>query len=231
MAIVTRMQDIIAHADSIIEDDINTILRQIVGDMESEIKVKLPLILGRSSIYAEITTEGTDLNTQIGIPAAEAQAKFKGVFEILSKPFVSFEECRVRNGVISGGILMVGIVAADFLDVIKSDFAKYITPPNKKRNRESYELSWFEWITTSEKYDGIMVLDYVIKFTDGNGRLAAYSRTGNAIMLPKDDGMWTLPPEYAGTTNNNWITQVLEVEAGNVIRFLNDVVAKYMDMR
>ena len=50
----------------------------------------------------------------------------------------------------------------------------------------------------------ILIKNYTVKFGPNNR-----SRTGFAIMVGSDEN-WRVPPEFAGTKTNNWITRALE---------------------
>jgi len=50
----------------------------------------------------------------------------------------------------------------------------------------------------------IIVRNYRVKM--GSNRA---SRTGMAIMVESPGDSWRVPPEFAGTSNNNWVTRAL----------------------
>ena len=84
------------------------------------------------------------------------------------------------------------IVAANDEDALKQ-FKQY----------KGTDLNWLEWLLLFG--NKTIIRDYVVEFGD-NPR----SRTGRAVMKGVKSGKWGVPPEFAGTKNNNWITRAIE---------------------
>jgi hypothetical protein len=62
-------------------------------------------------------------------------------------------------------------------------------------------LPWLEWLLL--KGNSIIVRNYNVKYGQ-NPR----SRSGDAIMIDSTSS-WRVPPEFAGTTRDNWTTRAL----------------------
>lgn len=67
-------------------------------------------------------------------------------------------------------------------------------------------VDWLNWLL----YRGtdIVVADHSILYSRDAGREFPTSRSGQAIMIPL--GSYSVPPEYAGTENDNWLTKAMD---------------------
>jgi len=63
-------------------------------------------------------------------------------------------------------------------------------------------LPWLKWLL--ERGDDIIIQNYFVKYDEFN---PGVSRTGLAIMIKGQGKFFRIPPEYAGTEENNFITQ------------------------
>lgn len=98
---------------------------------------------------------------------------------------------------ISAG-LNIQMIKSKWEDVLGSSAAVVTTDKGQ-------ELHWLQWLLTEG--DKIIVREYDVSYNIPQGMK---SRSGQAVMIGKKRGRWRVPPEYSGTTNNNFITRALE---------------------
>jgi len=195
------------------KDISNTILDAIISYMKpkiptivSNIKSKLPNII-KSFIVNEPeyqSLKSGKLRYEFGIPDVSVVDTivdfWSNNFTVVSKPIAK------KNNQIFYS-LSISMIRQNFNDVLSlSDSIVYDSV-------SGITLPWLEWLLL----DGgkIIVKNYEVKM-GSNPR----SRTGMAVMIESKKN-WRVPPEFAGTIRNNWITRAIDNinnEITNVIR-------------
>jgi hypothetical protein len=80
-------------------------------------------------------------------------------------------------------------------------------------------LPWLEWLLL---YGGkIIVRDYRVKMGSNNR-----SRTGMAVMVESSGSNWRVPTEFAGTSNNNWVTRAINKIDNKILDILETELEK-----
>ena len=195
------------------KDISNTILDAIISYMKpkiptivSNIKSKLPNII-KSFIVNEPeyqSLKSGKLRYEFGIPDVSV---VDTIVDFWSNNFtvVSKHIAKKNNQIFYS--LSISMIRQNFNDVLSlSDSIVY-------DNVSGITLPWLEWLLL----DGgkIIVKNYEVKM-GSNPR----SRTGMAVMIESKKN-WRVPPEFAGTISNNWITRAIDNinnEITNVIR-------------
>lgn len=89
----------------------------------------------------------------------------------------------------------IGMVASDYGDVLALSEASVT-------DVKGYSLPWLNWLLLQG--GKIIVRNYSVEL----GPFST-SRTGGAIMRPSSTN-WRVPPEFAGTLTNNWVTRAID---------------------
>jgi hypothetical protein len=89
----------------------------------------------------------------------------------------------------------IGMVASDYADVLSLTEASVI-------DIKGYSLPWLDWLLLQG--GKIIVRDYSVEL----GPFST-SRSGGAIMKASNTN-WRVPPEFAGTITNNWVTRAID---------------------
>lgn len=113
----------------------------------------------------------------------------------------------IGSRIYSGGYT-IEISRADFQDVLSIPDASFTTLNN-------IVVPWLNWLLFAG--DSPVVIGYVLQLDPNNTQ---NSRTG-AIMVRKPGSSWSIPSEYAGTINNNFIIRALlplEDEIDSILR-------------
>lgn len=104
------------------------------------------------------------------------------------------------------------------LKMIKKDFSDLLSIGSSSFTSEKgSEIDWLRWLLLEG--DSIIISDYM--FILGPNRA---SRTGMGIMKPSSSRSWRVPPEYAGSINNNWITRGLDSASQKIDQFLQRLI-------
>lgn len=110
-----------------------------------------------------------------------------------------------------------GIKAGIKLQMVKSDFADLLSLGSASFDTEKgTRLDWLKWLLTEG--DTIIISNYEFL-------LGSYpnSRTGLGIMRQFGGSGWRVPPEYAGTVKNNWITRAIDSASQSIESALQSV--------
>lgn len=120
---------------------------------------------------------------------------------------------KITNSGISGGF-RIDAINSNFEDVLSGDNAIIVDSLSGK------VVPWLQWLLL----DGgkILVRDYEVRIGPNNR-----SRTGMAIMIESDKN-WRMPPEFAGTVSNNWITRALENIDDELTNHIQKEIEKYI---
>lgn len=96
------------------------------------------------------------------------------------------------------------------IQMIKKDFSDLLTlGASTLTTEKGDQLNWLQWLLLEG--DSIIVSDHIFIFGP-----SPFSRTGMGLMRESVGGFWRVPPEYAGSINNNWITRAID-SASSVI--------------
>lgn len=118
----------------------------------------------------------------------------KNIFVGVSPFYVS------GNGL--GGGLSIGISRRDMSDILTLPEGKFVS-------EGQHEIPWLRWLLTA----GDTIVVFAHHFQAGS-----VGRTGLGHMVQR--GGWTVPPAFAGTIENNWITRSLTTLGNTVNRIL-----------
>jgi hypothetical protein len=113
---------------------------------------------------------------------------------------------------VSGGIT-VNIIKSNDLSGVINDASAYV-----KDTDRGYSLPWLEWLAL--KGGEILVKNYSIDVKNTKN-----SRSGMAIMVSSSDS-WRVPPAFAGTEDNNWITRALSTTISNITKSIQTHIEK-----
>lgn len=118
-----------------------------------------------------------------------------------------------KSGKLNGG-LKITAIQGDYKDVENLPYSSYTAKPSGKL------IEWLKWLLESGTQ--VLIQDYGITFDIDEGGFVGKifrSRSGEALMISPEVtfGMkplnsvfqWSVPPEYAGTQENNWVTRAL----------------------
>lgn len=100
------------------------------------------------------------------------------------------------------------MIRADFSDVLYADFASV------QDTLRGYSLPWLQWLLLEG--NKTIIKNHEVVF--GPNRA---SRTGFAIMKPSNRS-WRVPPEFAGTQTNNWITRAIDSASPQIYSILEE---------
>lgn len=140
---------------------------------------------------------GGQLQAELGVP--DSDLKLDSLIRIWARSIdikLSPAKRSSRNG-ITGGFVLTAI-KADYSDVLSTDDAIYTTSNNQV-------IEWLRWLLLEG--DRRIIRGYQI-----GGDLHNKSRTGLGRLMwaSKQGRSWGVPPQFAGTKNNNFVTRTID---------------------
>lgn len=210
IAIVSPALYIEKEINKIIIREFNDILAKIIPGIEEDINTNLKPLFEESETFKEMTTELSNLNVEIGIPANEAKIKWFGIFDILANQIqIKLNKLHLVGNKIDGGIV-AEIIESDFKEIIDSNFGSFIT-------EKGFELKWQEWLLIDG--DSIIIADHHVRLVNPlKPSKYFFSRTGGAIMVKR--GTWKVPTVHKGTIDDNWITRIVQTYFSFIEKFI-----------
>ena len=149
------------------------------------------------------------LKAELGIPNSDA--RIMAVIDTwVNNIFVT-----VKTGTTPLLLIDIGIIKEDYSDVLSLPQAQY----TYKSKRGQGEIPWLRWLLLEG--DKRIITRY--EFSN-NPR---GSRTGMGIMKKKEKGSWQVPPEFSGTSVDNFATRAL----GNIGNIIDKIVERAIRSR
>lgn len=200
------------ESDSVIRSKILNSIRDAMDQSMkiclNKIKNKIPLEV-KDALISEpeyLSLVGGKLKYEMGIPA---KSYVDNIIDIwISNIVVSYTGLTVGPQGVKGSIKL-DMIKSSYEDVLSGDGAVIMDSVS------GAALPWLEWLLL---YGGkIIVRNYRVQFGPNNR-----SRTGMAIMVESNNSNWRVPPEFAGTSNNNWATRALQRVDNKILNILQE---------
>lgn len=111
------------------------------------------------------------------------------------------------------------ITAEITINMIKSDFGTLGANAGTYVSEGGSEIDWLNWLL----YEGnnSVVIGYKYKPV-----VSPKSRTGKGIMIKGEGNIFRVPPEFAGTSDDNWITRGVDAALPQIQDYFNKIVKK-----
>ena len=150
-----------------------------------------------------------DLRGEFGIPnGLEVDFVKSIVLTIANNIQLDFYPIKLTGSSLSGGFTFY-VAQEDFADILSLSEATITTD-------KAQILPWLEWLLLQG--NKIIISEHKLKFSPAN------SRSHSFIMVQDTGSFWSVPPQFAGTIKDNWITRALE----DNIKAIQTIVATEM---
>lgn len=190
---------------------LKALLPQVINFMNKvvdTIKTELPTIvrnaITNSPEYNSIL--GGNLKYQFGI--ADSSSKLNGLINIWTNNInIEYIKPSISSGQIKSK-LSAQMIKADYSDVLGTEYS------NMTDTQRGYSLPWLQWLLLEGNQ--VIIPESVIVLGPNSN-----SRTGYAVMRPSKTGFWRVPPEFAGTSQDNWLTRAINDATPQINNLLN----------
>lgn len=146
------------------------------------------------------------LKAEFGLPDSDSRVNF--ILEFWRNIQVTYYPVKIKNNSTLSANFIINMIKSDFSDILSLGASTFTT-------EKGSELNWLEWLLLFGNQT--IIKDYEVVL-GSNPR----SRTGLAVMKGVISGKWSVPSEFAGTVNNNWITRSIDSVDGEINKLLLD---------
>ena len=183
---------------------------QIQNMIEEEIKRQLQLRVSQAGKRMERELRSLFQNTIRNTPAYESliSGQLRDEFGLIAPDrklgrivrrwmsTIKVEVGRIKfSGDEAKSVITIRGVEGDWQDVLSLQEARQLT-------EKGQELEWLQWLLIEG--DKVIIRDYHIELAQSDKK----GRAGRYIMAPR--GRWSVPSQYSGTANNNFVTQAID---------------------
>lgn len=178
-----------------------------------QVEIKLRRILKKVLMESPefVSVSRGQLQAEFGLP--DGGARMVQIIDTwVNSITVSISKALVVGGSIKAS-LKISAIERDWSDVLSLPAARLIT-------EKGAVLPWLEWLLTSGTR--IIIREYDVSMTTR----ARSSRTGRAIMVKGRTKRWRVPPEFSGTTRNNFVTRAVESVEKQVLEIMKQEIRK-----
>lgn len=184
--------------------DVNTYFQKVFDKCKNNISSIISQAIAASPEYQSI--QSGKLQYEFGLP--DSGSRLSEILAVIQQNItVEYNKPQISKNIIIGSF---------DLNMIPSDYSNLLSLSSAVLTTEKgSQLEWLKWLLLFG--DKTIIKEYVVKI-GSNPR----SRTGNAIMVGQTSGRWSVPVEFAGTKNNNWITRAIDSVNNDVVELLNN---------
>jgi hypothetical protein len=176
-----------------ITDKMNSAISRAIPSIQSEVTLLVLEAINRSDEV--ISMRSGKLRYELGF--INPDYFINGLLNAISKDIkVKNVKLHKRGNSIAGGIQIL-IVPGDYSSLLGIPEASYRSGIN--------EVPWLRWLLLEGT--SVVVSDYHIEYGSG-GKFDLRSRTKRALMVPNES--YSVPSEYSGTDEDNFITRAIE---------------------
>jgi hypothetical protein len=153
------------------------------------------------------------LRSELGVP--DADSKIEQIFGAWSNNLlVQNRPLSIKGSGLSGGF-SINIIKSDFSDILSLPAAVVVD------STSGSIIPWLQWLLIEGNQ--ILIRDYKLRMGP-NSR----SRTGNAIMVSSTKDNWRVPPQFAGTINNNWVTRAIDRLDDSILTYIEKELERHI---
>ena len=184
-----------------LKPQVNNYFKKVVSSIKQPILEIITKAITNSPEYVSLLSG--DLKYEFGLP--DSDERLSSILKFWQKLYIDTDAIKISGDQLVGSFSLK-MIPSDFSDVLNSSAAVLVT--EKKQS-----LNWLEWLLLFGNQT--IIKDYTVEF-GSNPR----SRTGQAVMRGVRNGKWSVPSQYAGTLNDNWITRAIdsvEVDINNIL--------------
>lgn len=198
-----KIQNVMLSAFSLF---INKKLRANSSKFVNRISARIPSWIREQPEVHSLLEEGVpgSLNAQFGLVQGQAERFVDKIIEIITQSvLISFTDLD-RN---FKGSVSFTYLPKTFAELIHLEEGSTVS-------EKGAVLDWSNWLLLAG--DQTIVTSYHYLAKEGVGR------SEGGIMVPK--GVWRVPPQYSGTSTNNFITRAFEGRDAEIQELLKDLL-------
>lgn len=184
--------------------EVNTYFQKVFDQCKNNINSIISQAISASPEYQSL--QSGQLQYEFGLP--DSGSRLSEILSAIQQNItVKYNKPQISKNMIMGSFEL-NMIPSDYSNLLSLSSAVLVT-------EKGSQLEWLKWLLLFG--DKTIIKEYVVQIGP-NPR----SRTGNAVMVGQTSGRWSVPAEFAGTKNNNWITRAIDSVNNDVVELLNN---------
>lgn len=184
--------------------EIDRYLHRVLADIKLPIQNIIATSIKDSPEYKSLIDNAGKLRGALGV--VDAQSKLEIIIDKWKSDVgIGYDPPTNVGGKIRAGFSLQ-VIRGDYADVINLAVSKFTSENN-------YLVPWLEWLLLAGQ--SRVVQNYVIEY--GN---SVRSRTGLAVMRKHPSGGFSVPSEYSGTDEDNFVTRALDKASNEILELI-----------
>jgi hypothetical protein len=180
-----------------------------INRIRDDISINIVKFLQETATYESLVFG--ELALHFGLPVRDRQQRIDAILNTVGRNIeIEYRPIKVvgKNFITN---LQIGVLIKYFVDILSMSEAYVYTS-------KGYELPWLEWLLL--RGDAIIVSNHEIKFFENKGR------SGNAIMIKNNAGIWRVPIQYSGTIGSNWLIRAFTDNINGFLSIIENVLKR-----
>jgi hypothetical protein len=182
--------------------EINKYLKGVFDKVKPQIINIVTNSIINSPEYASLLSG--DLKYEFGLP--DSDSRINTILQFWKKINTEYKTVSIQNKKLVGGFV-INMIDKSYSDVLNLSVSSLTT-------EKGSVLNWLEWLLLFG--NKTIIKDYTVEIGP-NPR----SRTGKAIMKGVQRSKWSVPSQFSGTPNNNWITRAIDSVIPEINKLFN----------
>ena len=196
-SLLDNYDDISAKVSKALLPDVNKYLEKTFNKIKDGLTDIVQGAIINSPEYSSLVSGS--LKAEFGLP--DSELRLSTILGLWTNLVFEYKKVSISGGSLSGGFVL-NVIKSDYSDVLSSEAAVLTTI-------KGTNLYWLEWLLLFGHKT--IIKNYEVK-------LGSYpsSRSGMAVMSGVISGKWAVPNEFAGVSNDNWITRAIDSVDGDI---------------
>jgi len=202
LELVEDSKVILAMMTKALSDEITKKLKKLSVQMSKAVREGVKQAIESSPEYISLTTTTGRSNLQANFGFADGLTRMSAFLLEWSNNLKVIIEPALISGDIFKASIIVQAIDADFTDILGLSESQSVT-------LKGQSLPWLEWLLTAG--NSPIIVNYRVRYGPFRS-----SRSGHAIMVDTAGHSWTVPSEFAGTLEANFVTRAIERSVADI---------------
>lgn len=190
-----------------LDDSLNMATTRAAKPIENKIRSLIRTALEATPEYLSLSSG--KLKHEFGLP--DGANKIRNIVDIwVNNITVTPKTVKLSRGT-TKNMLEISAVRSDYGDVLSAPEATQVT-------EKGAMLPWLNWLLLQG--DRIIIRDYIV--APGPGR------AGELVMRATERGRWRVPPEFAGTARNNFVTRAIDSVSSKFTKIIEREIVRHL---
>jgi hypothetical protein len=147
------------------------------------------------------------LKYEFGLP--DSDSRINTILQFWKKVNAEYKTVLIQRKKLVGGFV-INMIDQSYADVLNLSVSSFIT-------EKGSILNWLEWLLLFG--NKTIIKDYTVEIGPN-----ARSRTGQAVMKGIQKSKWSVPSQFSGTPNDNWITRAIDSATPQINKLFNQAI-------